>query len=351
MQGILFHTEEHFSIVFTDKNNPLLEIEENLNQRRLNPDVKYFAIYITPISKFEEDKEKRIVYYRVKEMLLKRNISSQAIDGKKVLDPVSDYVYSLPNIAVAMLAKLGGIPWRLNVPAKNELILGVGAFRNVQQDVQYIGSAFSFNNVGNFNSFDYFMRHQTDLLAGCIAAKVREYATVNNPPDRLIIHFYKKLSQKELEPIEKALQELELPRKVPIYIISINKTEAEDIVAFDKGYADLMPDSGTYINIGKSKYLLYNNTKYHGSSVTTADGFPFPVKLAIDCTDKSKLNDVKIINELINQVYQFSRMYWKSVKQQNLPVTIKYPEMVAQIAPHFESPEIPHCGKDNLWFL
>jgi hypothetical protein len=44
-------------------------------------------------------------------------------------------------------------------------------------------------------------------------------------------------------------------------------------------------------------------------------------------------------------------MYWKSVRQQNLPVTIKYPEMVAQIAPHFDGDDIPAYGKENLWFL
>ena len=60
-----------------------------------------------------------------------------------------------------------------------------------------------------------------------------------------------------------------------------------------------------------------------------------------------KLKDIKVID----QVYQFSRMYWKSVRQQNLPVTIKYPEMVAQIAPHFDGDDIPEFGKDNLWFL
>jgi hypothetical protein len=54
---------------------------------------------------------------------------------------------------------------------------------------------------------------------------------------------------------------------------------------------------------------------------------------------------------IISQVYQFSRMYWKSVRQQNLPVTIKYPEMVAQIASHFDGDDIPDFGKDNLWFL
>ena len=57
------------------------------------------------------------------------------------------------------------------------------------------------------------------------------------------------------------------------------------------------------------------------------------------------------MKELIDQVYQFSRMYWKSVRQQNLPVTIKYPEMVAEMLPHFDGNEIPEFGKDNLWFL
>ncbi|MEA2042461.1 MAG: hypothetical protein U9N85_07905, partial [Bacteroidota bacterium] len=57
------------------------------------------------------------------------------------------------------------------------------------------------------------------------------------------------------------------------------------------------------------------------------------------------------INELIDQVYQFSRMYWKSEKQENLPVTLKYPEMAAQIFPHFESNIMPEFGQKNLWFL
>lgn len=55
--------------------------------------------------------------------------------------------------------------------------------------------------------------------------------------------------------------------------------------------------------------------------------------------------------KLKDQVYQFSRMYWKSVKQQNLPVTIKYPEMAAEIFPFFEEDKLPDFGKNNLWFL
>lgn len=61
-------------------------------------------------------------------------------------------------------------------------------------------------------------------------------------------------------------------------------------------------------------------------------------------------NDADVVLELLTQVYQFSRLYWKSLRQQNVPLTIKYPEMVAQIAPRFYN-GVPDDAKDALWFL
>jgi len=347
--NILFHTEDGFSITFADKENPLPEIEQTLIDRKLNSDIKYIAIYITPFGKYETNKDHREIYYKVKELLLKRNITSQAIDPVKMRAQGDDWVYSLPNIAVAILAKLGGIPWRLNTPIKNELIVGIGAFKHLEDDEQYIGSAFSFANDGKFNSFEYFRKDEIKFLAGKIANSVHDYATVNNNPDRLIIHFYKTMNDVEIQHIEKALDEMKLP--IPVFIITINKTESKDILAFDSNWKELMPESGTFIDIGSNKYLLFNNTRYPESEHSKADGFPFPIKLKFDCTHKEQLNDIDVIRQLIDQVYQFSRMYWKSIRQQNLPVTIKYPEMVAQMAPHFSDEDIPPFGKDNLWFL
>lgn len=346
---ILFHTEPGFSIQFADKENPLAEIEDTLNNRQFNPDLKYFAIYITPFSRDTTDLDKKEVYYRVKETLLKRNIPSQVIDPKKMAAQGKDFTNSLTNISIAILAKLKGVPWRLQTPVKKELIVGVGAFKHIALDVQYIGSAFSFNNNGSFNRFEYFMKHELDILAGSISNQIREYVAVNNTPERLIIHFYKTMSDEELQPIIAALENLGL--SIPVFIVTINKTLSKDLVAFDQSLAGLMPQSGIYISIGNNKYLLFNNTRYTADVIKDTEGWHFPIKLKIDCTHKNQLQEVRVINDLIEQVYQFSRMYWKSVSHQNLPVTIKYPEMVAQIAPHFESAEIPHFGKDNLWFL
>ena len=96
--------------------------------------------------------------------------------------------------------------------------------------------------------------------------------------------------------------------------------------------------------------MLFNN-RVNDFSLKLTDGFPFPVKLAIDCTHKDLLTETGITGELREQVYQFSPLYYKSIRQQGLPITIKYPEMLAQIAPNFTHEAIPAYGKDNLWFL
>lgn len=345
---VAYYTELGFSIAFKNLENPLPEIEEALRNRSLKSDVQYIAIYVSPYSKNDASKEHKSLYYKLKELLLKRSITSQAIEFQKIKDD-KYYAYSLNNIAIAILAKLSGVPWRLNVKVRNELVVGVGAFKNPDTDIQYIGSAFSFTNNGKFNRFDCFRKNQVEELAGSIIQAVKEYVSLQQSPSRLIIHFYKQMNSRELELIEKSLFNLGLD--IPVFVVSINKTESEDIVAFDNLWTELMPESGTFINIGRSRYLLFNNTRYPKAVFSSKDGYPFPIKLYIKCTNPELAQDLKTIKELIEQVYQFSRMYWKSVRQQNLPVTIKYPEMVAEMFPHFEGNEIPDYGKDNLWFL
>lgn len=133
-------------------------------------------------------------------------------------------------------------------------------------------------------------------------------------------------------------------------MVAKNKTESEDYVIFDKNSKPRMPESGTYVNISNNTYLLCNNTRY-GTNHKPSDGYPFPVKLKIDCSDKTLFLDIKTVKELIDQIYQFRPIYRKSIKQQNLAVTVKYPEIVALITLHFNGTDIPDAGKDTLWFL
>jgi len=330
----------------------------------LDKNLRYVAIYLSPYSKYAESDTHKAIYYRVKEELLHKGIVSQVIEVEKTWGSkrtiadnkallAESFKYSLPNIAIALLAKLGGTPWSLKNNDINELVIGISAFKCKSLDRKYLGSAFSFSNEGKFYGFDCFRSDQTDQLAGSILLAVRRYCRDNNGIDRLIIHFYKKLSRLELAPIEHGLAELGLA--IPVIIVSINKMVSEDVIGFDNAQHHKMPFSGTYLSIGNKQYLLYNSGLVEGVTYKDRDGYPFPLKLSMQKYPANSKISRSVSEaeapELLQQICLFSQLYWKSVSKQSLPVTLKYPEMLAQIVPHFEHPELPKFGTETLWFL
>lgn len=345
-------SKEHF-IEFTNQSDPIPEITEQLEKLSFDHDnVRYAAFYLSPFDKFTPNPEDRDIYVQIKELFLNECIVTQVVDYHKMIENIENqynFQFSLQNMALAIHAKLGGAPWKLAVTDKKELVIGVGAFTNQGENRRYIASAFSFQNNGLFRNFEYFDQSETVLLAGSICKAIRDFTSVAEA-DKVVIHFYKEMSYEELKPIIKGMNALGL--KIPLYILNINKTEAEDIIAYDLNWnKKLMPVSGTYIRISENQFLLFNNARYPNSQrYADTDGYPFPIKIKISSPDEDAFEDVEVIEELLTQVYQFSRLYWKSLRQQNVPITIKYPEMVAQIAPRFNN-GIPKDAKDKLWFL
>jgi hypothetical protein len=338
--------EQSKGFEFSSVDTAIQEIQQQLVPFQKVPNTQYVAIYISPIKKDEKDADRLALYFRIKELLLNQDITSQVVFKESLFH--KDLKWYLPNIAVALLAKINGVPWRLDRPNQKDLVVGVGAFYSLTNRTKYIGSTFCFNNDGTFQGFSCIPATQTDLLAAEISKAIMKYVVDNHDKaERLIIHFYKKISEDELKPIMDVLHTFNW--NIPVIVITINKTLSNDYVAFDMDNAHRMPVSGTIIPIGRNQYLLYNNTRYNEADKVS--DYPFPVKLTFSSQTPEILNDVLTIKDLIDGVYQFSRMYWKSVKQQNLPVTIKYPEMAAEIFSHFDGPGLPPFGTKNLWFL
>ena len=78
-----------------------------------------------------------------------------------------------------------------------------------------------------------------------------------------------------------------------------------------------------------------------------------PIKLALTSANTNTggtlpYDDAK---DIITQVYQFCRLYWKSVAMQNKPITVAYPEMLAHFVPHFSDNALPEFGRHCLWML
>lgn len=166
--------------------------------------------------------------------------------------------------------------------------------------------------------------------------------------DRLVIHYYKDISKKEAKPITEMLHHLNL--KIPVIIVTINKTESDDILMFDETQDGLMPLSGTILKIHDNNYLLYNNSCYARGDKSDK---LFPIRLRLRKMEYGRNSDLsnEEASEIITQVYQFSRINWQTVKLQNLPVTLKYSEMIARSLPYFEQNALPEFGKKTLWIL
>ncbi|MTI30400.1 hypothetical protein [Xanthovirga aplysinae] len=109
------------------------------------------------------------LYYQLKELLLEHEITSQAVENSTIFE--RSFKWSITNIAVAHLAKLTGIPWKLNAPFKRELLFGVGAFKNMESSMQYIGNTICFFNDGYFKEFGCYSQNELFLLAGDIELK------------------------------------------------------------------------------------------------------------------------------------------------------------------------------------
>lgn len=249
----------------------------------------------------------------------------------------------------AIHGKLGGIPWQIyNENPKKELVVGVGAYKFNNIKERYVGCAVSFDSNGITKRLD---GHKSKDIYGIMASIRRalmQFVKEEGDIDRLVIHYYKDISKKEAKPITEMLHHLNL--KIPVIIVTINKTESDDILMFDETQDGLMPLSGTILKIHDNNYLLYNNSCYVRGDKSDK---LFPIRLRLRKMEYGRNSDLsnEEASEIITQVYQFSRINWQTVKLQNLPVTLKYSEMIAKSLPYFEQNALPEFGKKTLWIL
>ncbi len=84
-----------------------------------------------------------------------------------------------------------------------------------------------------------------------------------------------------------------------------------------------------------------------GKPINPINQEELPIKLRIFDPYNSFDHD-----ELISQVYEFSRMYWKSLKQKAQPVTTTYSKLVAQYIAEFNG-KLPdnNVAKHRVWFI
>lgn len=329
--------------------NDASELEEqavaHLQKLTLEASTDYFVFYLSPYSKTTPNAEHRQLYYRIKELLLHRDIMSQTIDKQKFHE--RDFGLSIINIGMAMVAKLGGIPWRLATQPEEELIIGFGAHRVKQKAGVYVGSAFCFDNLGIFQEFDCWQADAVWALNGTLAKAIKKYREQHPRVERVVIHYYKELGRKDFKMIDKLIDDLDAD--IPVIVVRINTTFDQGELILNPGSSIQLPLNGSYVRLKYHQYLLHINENEDDNQV--CNKAPLPLKVSFQSNRVGLVDDPELIERLMRQIYSFSLLHWRTVKQPRLPVTVAYPKMMAEVFPWFSSDVLPEAGRKRLWFL
>lgn len=338
--------ETRLDIVLNREESEAVTVKTAISRMELRSDIGYLAIYISPYGKFDSDVQKHRIYYQVKEILLQRSIVSQTIDAQKARASSTALRYWIPNITIATIAKLGGIPWVLDTGDEPELVVGFGLYSSVKYQLRSVGASFCFSPKGVFRGFDYFADNETYSISALLEEALRRYVAQVGKPKRLIIHYYKTISKREFEPVRRMIHSF--GADIPVFVVEIKSNAVVHSFVGDTGNATGLPADGSVFRVGKLSYLLYING-FDGQGDPKHQ--PMPMHCQLKASDNALLEDHALVMELLGQVYHFSKLHWRSIKQSPLAVTVDYPRLLVSHTTWFDGHSLPEKVKGMPWFL
>lgn len=286
-------------------------------------------------------------YLHSKAVLLMNGIPVQEVRVGTITKPHSALQWILPNIAVAMYAKMGGIPWTVahDMTVDDELVIGLGMaeltgsrFENRQR---HMGITTVFRGDGNYLlsnvSKTCMYRDYPDVLRDSTAQVLRDVKQRNGwrPGDtvRVVFHAYKPLKRVEVASIvNHSVQEVGSEQHVEFAFLTVSHEHPFKLIDTAQSgkhtqygtKGQFVPERGTMGQLGRYTRLLCTNGPNQIKRATT----PLPSPLLVHLHPESTYRDLAYLTE---QVLKFTSLTWRSTQPARRPVSIYYSELIARI--------------------
>lgn len=310
-------------------------------------------------------------YYVAKAALMSQGIPVQMVRIQTILQ--RGVAYSLNNIALALYAKLKGIPWTLSVQQKlvHEIIVGIGSarvgFDRLNERDRLVGITTVFSGDGNYLLGNATAevpadRYQETLLASLesnLSELRRRFGWQRGDKLRVIFHqSFKRYKDTEAAAVAQLVQQL-TDFEVEYAFVQVSEDhdwklfdpDADGMSAYGAGRKGVaVPARGQIVPLGP--YAALVTLTGPGQLKTDLQGCPRPVLIAVhrDSTFKS-------LDYIAKQVFDLTFMSWRSFMPSTRPVSIAYPDMVVRLLGNLK--QIPNWNPDILttrlresrWFL
>ncbi|PSR56648.1 hypothetical protein AHMF7605_25710 [Adhaeribacter arboris] len=277
-------------------------------------------------------------YFRAKAMLYMQGTSVQSIKPETVRSPT----YTIDGIALQIYAKLGGTPWTIpgDQSVDRELVIGIGStiLRKSQYagatQARYVGISTFFSADGKYlaNSrtqnvayeeyFDELLRN----LKSALDRLSNEYSWNDGDRIRLIFHIFKPIKNMEADVVSRLVAEYP---QYNIRFAFVTLVERHPYILYDEhqrgnnGKGTNVPSRGYALPLGTRECLVH---LLGSQEVRTArHGSPTPILVRIH--EQSTFLDLQYI---VQQVFKFSRLSFRSFNPSYAPATILYANMLTR---------------------
>jgi hypothetical protein len=288
-------------------------------------------------------------YYEAKAAFAGLGIPTQMVSAELLRDR-RQFEWSVANIALAIFAKLGGIPWAVEAASgDDDLVIGVGRADVGRQRgrERHFGYAVTFVSNGIYRQTWSFTptADETEYeqrLQGAITAALR--ADLDQPPGRLVVHLARQTGWREIAAAERAMRAAGL--EVPVAFLRLDDSSLHDIA--DTGTDTFAPPKGLVAKLAGRRALLQTEAL---GALGPPDG---PLLVAMD--ERSTVPE-EDFDDLVGQVYRLAHANWRGFNAQSKPATLVYGEQLASLVGHLQDVETwqPDLLRSELrsrpWFL
>ena len=309
-------------------------------------------------------------YYTAKAVLMSQGVPVQAVRLTTILQ--NNVGYSLNNLALALYAKLGGIPWTLSVQQRlvHEIVVGIGSarigFDRLSDRERLVGITTVFSGDGNYllgnaTAEAPSNQYQTALLESLrstLAELQRRFGWRKGDKLRIIFHqSFKRYKETEAEAVARLVEEL---TDFDVEYAFVQVSGDHDWKLFDKAAEGVsyrqsrkgvaVPERGQIVPLGPRAALVTLTGPQQLK--TDLQGCPSPMLVSIH--PNSTFNSLDYIAK---QVFDLTFMSWRSFMPSTQPVSIAYPNLVVDLLGNLR--QIPNFNPDILitklresrWFL
>ncbi|NDV67687.1 Piwi domain-containing protein [Dysgonomonas sp. 25] len=332
-------------------NNSLLKVVDTVkNLQEINNDKKVIGIYIEDCAIDIEDIPASNHYYYLKYNFIKNDLPLQVINYRK-LGERNSLKWSTSNIALAMFAKIGGIPWVVKPSNKNCLILGIGSSHKKNRDTGEISKYFAYtvclDSSGLYKTLEvladetsessYLQKLTSNLVNILKDSQQANYETC-------VLHLPFKIKKKEINAISDAVKQV---TDIELVVIKVNIDNKYFGYSF---HNTLVPYESSFVKLSKDEYIVWFEGLLYGKEVVDKRlSNPVHIKF-LSTNNKKNLDEQTFLQDILN----LSGANWRGFNAKSIPISIYYSQIIAKYTEAFEhisGYEEGSISNDKPWFL